>query len=384
MTDLPRSAFQAARETARTEPVITRVSTLELFLDLVFVFTVTQLTSLIVGARNGADYLKAALVFMTIWWIYSGYVWLTSNVGTERTKHRLLMFAGMAGFLVMALAIPTVFDAGGVAYGVGLLVVTLVHAGLFTQARTGSARAILGIAPFNLVSAGLVLLAGFVNPPWDWPLWVAAVGVVISSSFFGRERGFTLSPAHFVERHGLVVLIALGESIVAIGTGARGLALNATLVTAAALGLALAGALWWTYFDRDDQRAERRMDALPDGERARLALAGFGYGHYLMLAGIIVLAAGIKGVVAHPADHAEPHVAWCLGGGLALYLAGDVLFRRLMGLGPGRLRLLAAVGALLTVPLALAAGGLVQLGACVALLVLLLLAEAGRRTVKLT
>ncbi|GBF05628.1 low temperature requirement protein A [Deinococcus aerius] len=181
-----------------------------------------------------------------------------------------------------------------------------------------------------------------------------------------------------------MVLIALGESIVAIGTGARGLALNATLVTAAALGLALAGALWWTYFDRDDQRAERRMDALPDGERARLALAGFGYGHYLMLAGIIVLAAGIKGVVAHPADHAEPHVAWCLGGGLALYLAGDVLFRRLMGLGPGRLRLLAAVGALLTVPLALADGGLVQLGACVALLVLLLLAEAGRRTVKLT
>ncbi|GBF05627.1 hypothetical protein DAERI_050136 [Deinococcus aerius] len=195
MTDLPRSAFQAARETARTEPVITRVSTLELFLDLVFVFTVTQLTSLIAGARNGADYLGAALVFMTIWWIYSGYVWLTSNVGTERTKHRLLMFAGMAGFLVMALAIPTVFGAGGVAYGVGLLVVTLVHAGLFTRARTGSARAILGIAPFNLVSAGLVLLAGFVNLPWDWPLWVAAVGVVISSSFFGRERGFTLSPA---------------------------------------------------------------------------------------------------------------------------------------------------------------------------------------------
>lgn len=101
------------------EPAVARVSTLELFLDLVFVFTVTQLTSLIVEAKEPGDYLRAALVFATIWWIYSGYAWLTSNVGTEPTRRRLLMFAGMAGFLVMALAIPTVFGAGASPTGWG-------------------------------------------------------------------------------------------------------------------------------------------------------------------------------------------------------------------------------------------------------------------------
>lgn len=355
--------------------MISRVSSLELFLDLVFVFTVTQLTGLIVGAEGWTDYLKAALVFMTIWWIYSGYVWLTSNVGLGRTRHRLLMFTGMTGFLVMALSIPQVFGSGGVPYGLGLLTVTLVHAGLFTHAQTGSARAIVGIAPFNLLSAGLVLLAGFVAPPWDWPLWVGAVAVSVSSSFLGRERGFTLSPAHFVERHGLVVLIALGESIVAIGTGARGLAVNATLVATAALALALAAALWWTYFGGDDERAERRLTGLPDGERARMALVAFGYGHFLMLSGIIVLAAGIKGVVAHPLGHATRHGAGELAGGLALYLLGDVVFRRTLRLGPGRLRLLAGGAALLTVPVALVWGRLPQLALCVALTVGLLVVE---------
>lgn len=172
---------------------------------------------------------------------------------------------------------------------------TLVHAGLFTHAGNSSARAILGIAPFNLVSAGLVLAAGFVTPPWDWPLWGLAVLVVVSSSLFGRERGFALSPAHFVERHGLVVIVALGESVVAIGVGARGLPLSPGVILSAVLGLALAAGLWWTYFDRDDRRAEHRIGALNGPARARAALNAFGYGHFLMLGGVVVLAAGIKG-----------------------------------------------------------------------------------------
>lgn len=361
--------------TTQSSAVVERASTLELFLDLVFVFTVTQFTRVIVAAHAPEDYLKAALVFMTLWWIYSGYVWLTSNVGTDGTRHRLLMFTGMAGFLLMALAIPDVFGASGLVYGAGLLLVTLVHAGLFRSATTGSAQAILGIAPFNLAAALLVLIAGLVPEPWDWPLWILAVLTVMGSSVLRRESGFTLSPAHFVERHGLVVIVALGESVVSIGIGARERALDWTVLAPAVLGLALAAALWWTYFDQDDARAEQAMQALPDRARARAALLAFGYGHFLMLSGIIVLSAGIKGVVAHPLGHAPAHDPWHLGLGLSVYLLGDGLYRGLLGLGALRPRLLTAGLTALTVPLGQHMGGLWQLAACVALLVGLLALE---------
>ncbi|MFC4452625.1 low temperature requirement protein A [Deinococcus sonorensis] len=366
------SGVQAAKA-----PTIERVGTLELFLDLVFVFTITQLSALVAHPHGPEGYARAALVLAVTWWIYSGYAWLTSNVRTDAVKHRLLIIGGMAGFLVMALAIPEVFGHDGVAFGLGYLLVTLVHAGLFRRAPGSSSRAILGIAPFNLASVLLVLTAGFALSPWKWALWMAAVGVVALTSAFRRESGFTLSPAHFVERHGLVIIVALGESIVAIGVGLGDRALSAPVLLAALLTLALSAALWWSYFDHDDHLAESALARAPAERRPRMALNGFGYGHYLMIAGIVLLASGVKLGVADPL-RPEAAAAWNLGAGLALYLLGDVLYRRVVQIGPGRLRLVVAALMLLGVPLGLRWGTEVQLAFGVVLLVAMLMLEARR------
>ncbi|WP_293915114.1 low temperature requirement protein A [Deinococcus sp.] len=350
------------------------VSTLELFLDLVFVFTITQLSNLVVHPDGAATYLHAALVLLMVWWMYSGYIWLTSNVGSHRTSYRLLMFGGMGGFLVMALSIPSAFGAGGLPFALGYLLVTLIHAGLFRRANNSSAQAIGGIFSYNLTAALLLLAAGLTPGnfrPW---LWLGAVAVLLLSGVKRRESGFRLRPDHFAERHGLILLIALGESIVAIGVGIGSAAITPALVLGALLGLALSAALWWSYFDRLAEAGAARLAAAPAAEQPRLALQGFGFSHVLMIAGIVLLAAGVKLVTGRLAA-ADPLTAWSLAAGVSLYLLGDVLFQRVMTLGNARRYALFAGLALLSAPLGLSAGGPLQLAALLGLLTLLLLLE---------
>ena len=358
------------------------VSTLELFFDLVFVFTVTQLTGLIAHPAGALAYLQASLILLMVWWMYSGYIWLTSNVGTEAALHRLLIFGGMGGFLTMALSIPAAFGGSALLFGVGYLLVTLIHAGLFLAAPNSSARAIRGIFGYNLTAALLVLAAAFLPGGRLW-LWGAAVAVLLLSGWLRRESGFQLRPAHFAERHGLILMIALGESVVAIGAGVGGAALTPTLLLGALLALGLNFALWWSYFDADAHRASGVLERLPAAERARLALRGFGFGHVLMIAGVIGVAAGVKltlgGLSAHGAAPGAL-IAWSLGGGAALFLLGDVLFRHVSGLGRAWPRLLCAVLALGTALAGQRAGGLVQMSLLTALLAALLLLEARYHT----
>src|SRR4051794_34926947 len=189
-----------------------RVTTLELFFDLVFVFTITQLTALLSEDASPAGLLRVLLLLCVIWWMYGGYAWLTNAVAPDRAARRLLLLAGMGGFLVLALTIPRAFGDGGVAFGLAYLVVVGVHVALFTKSYSvGAARAILRTARFNLISALLVLGAGVLATlsgpaPAVYALWLAAVAVEGVTPFLGGLRGYEIAPAHFVERHGLVVL----------------------------------------------------------------------------------------------------------------------------------------------------------------------------------
>jgi low temperature requirement protein LtrA len=156
-------------------PAEVRVSTIELFFDLVFVFTITQLTSLLAGDPSVAGLGRVALVFGNLWWLYGGYAWLTNAVPPRRSLQRLVLLFGMGGFLVVALAIPTAFDGGGIAFGVGYLLVTLVHTGMFLLSSQESAvRAMRRLGPANAITAALLLLAGFTQGPLQWTLWTAA------------------------------------------------------------------------------------------------------------------------------------------------------------------------------------------------------------------
>ncbi|WP_223165309.1 low temperature requirement protein A [Lentzea indica] len=333
-----------------------RVSTLELFFDLVFVFTITQLTSTLADDTSPLGFARVVIMLFVILWMYFGYVWLTNSVPPNTTVRRLLLMGGMGGFLVIALAIPNAFGAAGAAFGVGYLIVNLVHSGLFISAGgPGSAAAMARLAPFNLGSAGLVMAGGFLPPAARAAAWTAAVVLMIVSPYVNRRHGeFRIRSAHFVERHGLVVIVALGESIIAIGIGAAGLPLNLELVVAALLGLALVYQLWWCYFGREqDTRAEHSLASMTPSDRARAALSAFGWAHAPILLGIVVVAVGVKKTIGHATEHLYLSGALALGGGAAIFLVGEIYFRWRLRIGANKWRIIAAIAALATVPIGL-------------------------------
>jgi low temperature requirement protein LtrA len=341
-----------------------RVSTLELFFDLVFVFTVTQLTAVLAADLTIPGALRVLLMLGVIWWMYGGYAWLTNAVAPTSRTRRGLLVTGMAGFLVIALGIPDAFGDTGWAFGLGYFLVNAVHSGLFIHsAGARGATAMRSLARLNLLSASLVLIGGFLPTAARYVVWGAAFAVQWFSPVLNPPTRFSISPAHFVERHGLVVIVVLGESIVALGVGAAGLHLNVGLVLVAVLALVLAYLLWWTYFGGDDERAERRLGAAEDqARRAWLALNAYGYAHYPLLFGIVAFAAGVKKAIGHAFDHLAVPEALVLGGGVAVFLAADVAFRRALGLIPTGVRAGGAAVALATVPIGLWMAG-VQLAA---------------------
>jgi low temperature requirement protein LtrA len=354
-----------------------RVSTLELFFDLVFVFTITQVTELVVHAHGAMDLARAFLVLAVTWWMYIGYALMTNNVdiNADGLVSRLLMLGGMAGFFIMALSIPRVATRDGIAFAIAFLVVILIHTALFTHAPNEAARAIFRVAAWNLALAAVVLAAGLVPERWNGPVWIAAGLLVAGMSLGGLEAGFPVRAGHFAERHGLVILIALGESVIGIGTGAEDIPVRLPLVTAVVLGLALATALWWSYFDRDDVRGEHALASADERQRARLSVQAYWLAHLAMISGIVVAAAGVRGVVADLGESSAGGAAWLLSVGVAVYLLGEAAFRWMLRIGPARVALAAAALVLATAPVGLAAGSLAQLGVLVVVLVGMLVVE---------
>jgi low temperature requirement protein LtrA len=358
-----------------------RVSTLELFFDLVFVFTLTQLTGLLVTDLSAESVLRMVLIFVVLFWMYGGYVWLTNQVPPDRPVRRLLVVLGMAAFFVCALAIPEAFDGGGLAFGLGYLFVILVHAGLWLQVYGAGVTVRFGA--FNVAAALLVTAAGFVDGPAAYGLWVAAIVLqFITPRIAGRAAPqFPLRPGHFVERHGLLLIVALGESIVAIGIGAARLPLGPGLFGASVLGLALAAALWWAYFVGDEEAADRAMATASHADRFRLAINAYFFSYIPILLGVIITAAGVERSIGHAAERLDLESTLLLAVGVAMYLAGDVAFRRVMGIRPVWFRAGAAVAALATVALGLSLAAVLQLLGLVVVVVVALASEArGRRT----
>jgi low temperature requirement protein LtrA len=355
---------------------VERVSTLELFFDLVFVFTITQLTAVLSDDPTARGLLRVVLMLGVIFYMYGGYAWLTNAVAADRAARRLLLLAGMAGYLVLALAVPRAFSEGDVAFGVAYLVVVCIHAGLYSRAsETPTLRALLRLAPLNLASALLVLAAVVVEGTAAYLLWAAAFALEWLTPLLAGTGGFRIAPAHFVERHGLVVIVALGESIVAIGIGAADLPVDLALASVAVLGLLLAACLWWAYFGGDDTRAERALAAVPDDRRGWVAIQAFGYCHLGMLLGVIAMAAGLKDAIGHAADPLDLPHALMLSGGAALFLVADACFRRTLALGPSAFRAAAAALALAAIPVGLTLSALAQLATLLLVLAGSLLAE---------
>jgi low temperature requirement protein LtrA len=354
------------------------VSTLELFFDLVFAFTLTQLTTLLASHLSVTGAAQVLLIFGVLWWMYGGYAWLTNTQTPDRTPERLLLLLGMAGFLVVGLAIPHGFGgegmgAAGGLLGLGYLVVVLVHASLYYRLN----RNIMRIAPFNVTSALLVILAGVADGPAVYALWAVALAIQVLSPLIANPGGrFEIQPAHFVERHGALIIVALGESVAALGISASRQGVTGSLAGAAVLGLALTACLWWVYFGTgDDDRAERAFTATDPARRPSLALSAYFFAHIPMLLGVVAMAAGVKLTLGHPGQPEPVGQALALSGGVALFLAGDAWFRATLRLGTSWPRLATAVIALAAAALGATVAIDAQLAVLIAALVAMLALE---------
>ncbi|MBW8802365.1 MAG: low temperature requirement protein A [Catenulisporales bacterium] len=367
-----------------------RVTTLELFFDLVFVFTITQLTVLLADDLSFAQTGRVLLIFAVLYWMYGAYAYLTNQVPPENLARRVILVAGMFGFLTCALAVPQVFGTDGVAFGLAFILVTGVHSALYALIHR---KYVLSFAVPNLVAAGCVTAAGAVHGRLSDLLWLAAVllqqtAPIISSRISGDYAGGRalvtetvgdLDPAHFVERHGLLLIIAFGESVVAIGAGAGGTRLDWALAAGIALALSLAATLWWTYFGRDESAAEHALAAATGLARFRLGMRAYYYSFIPMLLGIAIWAAGLKKAIGHLGDALPTAVAVALAAGVAVYLAGDLCFRLSLGIAPKRHRAAGAVAVLATIPLGRVASAVQLLGLTVVMLLMLVAEEYGRR-----
>jgi low temperature requirement protein LtrA len=359
-----------------------RVTPLELFFDLVFVLAITQCTALMAATPTWEGLARGLLVLGVLWWCWVGYAWLTSVVDPEEGVVRIAIFASMAALLVAALAVPHAFNDDGlifaIAYGFARYaqIVLLYIAG--RDNRNLQHSVIVGLLGSTTISIALLIVASQTDGATQGALWAAALAIDMGGPLLFGVEGWMLVPGHFAERHGLIILIAIGESIVAVGAGATA-HLDLGVITAAVLGVVVAAAFWWLYFDVVAAVAARRLASLPAGrEQNSLARDSYSFLHFPMIAGIILVALGMKKTLAHVDHHLDIVIATAMFGGMALYLLAHVAnrWRNLHSLNRQRLVTAALLVALL--PLVTEIEALIALAIMAALLVILISYETIR------
>jgi low temperature requirement protein LtrA len=341
-----------------------RVTPLELFFDLVFVFGLTEVTTFLADDPTWHGLGRALLLLGALWWPWAAYAWLTNTVVPDEDAVLAAMLVAMAAMFVAALTVPTAFSSHALLFGVAFLIVILMHLALFTLAARDDPdllTAVLRVARTGLVGAALILAAAFVSSDLRPPLWLAALAVGLFGPLFGAMDGWRLEPEHFVERHGLIIIIALGESLIAVGFGARQTSLSATVVVAALLGLAVATSFWVAYFDFFAIRFRLLLVERQGVPRVALARDAYTYLHLPMVAGIVLSAFAMREAVAHAGRDLGTVAALALCGGSALYLFAYVAIRLRLSRTFGRGRLAAAVIFTALFPIALVVPAIVAL-----------------------
>jgi low temperature requirement protein LtrA len=333
-----------------------RVTPRELFFDLVFVFAFTQVATLLADDPTFAGIGRGVLVLAALWWAWTAYAWLMNTVDPEEGVVGAALLVALIAMFLAALVVPGVFEDDGVLFGAAFLLVCAMHIVLYALAGRGNRdllSAVLRLAPWTLLGATLILVAGFTAGARTW-LWLAALAVTYVGAGLSGSSGWQLHPSHLTERYGLVLIIALGEAFISIGIGATGIGIGLGEVVAAILGLLVATSFWLAYFDFFSIRGERMLRGLQGAERVALARDAYAYAHFLLIAGIVLFAFAMKTIVGHVGEELDSVAAFALCTGCALYLltfsAIRIRVERRVRLSRGRF--VAALVLLLLLPLA--------------------------------
>ena len=342
-----------------------RVTPRELFFDLVFVFAFTQVATLLTDDPTFAGIGRGVLVLGALWWAWTAYAWLTNTVDPEEEVVGAALLVALIAMFVAALVVPNVFDADGVLFGACFLVVIAMHIALYALAGRGNRdllAAVLRLAPWTLLGATLILVAGFTDGARIW-LWLAALAVIYVGAVLTGARGWQLHPSHLAERYGLVLIIALGEAFISIGIGATGVGIGLGEVVAAILGLLVATSFWLAYFDFFSIRGEQMLRDREGPERVALARDVYAFGHLPLIVGIVLFAFAMKTIVGHVGEELDSVGAFALCGGSALYLLtySAIRMRIERRVTVTRGRFAAALVLLLVLPLATAIPALAAL-----------------------
>jgi low temperature requirement protein LtrA len=362
-------------------------TTLELFFDLVFVFALTQITGLMAHDVSTEGLLRGVLLIAVVWWCWVGYSWLSNVVKADEGWARVTMLVAMAAMFLLALAIPESFvDLPGGLHGptvfaLGYLVLRAAHLLLFwiiSRDDAGLHRQVAMFAPTMVGGTVLLLLAANTAGHAQLLLWVAAVVADYGGTLVIGASGWRLNSAsHFAERHGLIIIIALGESIVAIGVGVTALPISWPIIVAATLGLSISASLWWVYFDTSALLGEHSLSRARGEHRVAMARTAFTYLHLPMVGGIVLLALGLKKVLEYVGDTGHHTLSdplkgmplWALYGGVVLYLLAMVAFSYRCYRNLKVFRLVAAAVILALLPLAATLPALVTLGVLAVVLI---------------
>ncbi len=340
--------------TPRAAPLEQRVTPLELFFDLVFVFAITRVTSLMAHELSWSSIGRGLLVLAALWWGWAAYAWLTNHVSGEDGRARLVVFVAMAAMVLVALAVPEAFDAHALLFALAYLVMRLAHLALYWVASVEDPEVHVAVArllPTATTGPLLLVAAAFTDGWLQAALWIVALAIDYGGPLVRGVAGYRVHPAHFAERFSLIVIIALGESIVAIGVGAGDEPLDVGIAVAAVLSLVASASLWWAYFDVVAEIAGQRLAELRGTTRNLMARDAFAYLHLPMIAGIELFALGVEQVVGHVDEPLKPEASAALFGGVALYLLAHVAFKLRNGGSFGSQRLVAAVLCAAAVPL---------------------------------
>jgi low temperature requirement protein LtrA len=317
----------------------------ELLFDLVFVFTLTQVTQLITQSPDALTVLKALIVLALVYCMYDGYIWLMNQAPPDGAVTRIILLGAMAGFLIVAAAIPTAFGTGRWIFSITFLALMLIHHILFiTDGSPTNVGGILRTGPFNLAAAIILVVAAALGNSaaiWLFPL---ALAVILATGLVNSRGGFNLGASHLIERHRLLMIIAFGESIVNVGATLTSHILIPLSFVNSVLAVGIVGELWWTYFSAGDlAKTEHRVEERDVVRRSNLAITSF-YGEHLgMMFGLVLFAAG-SGLLIGSVDRDHGIAAGLItGGGVAIFLFSQALYRFELKLGNVVLRLAAGL-----------------------------------------